>query len=153
MENKKVLRVYGEDPCFYGRKISLYGIQHGRVDYAALGGSFDCILNNKIMFCDTLGYESWELVNGSDYDYFNGDGDEIDYEAFCDLEDQGLDCNAEMKEFFQYYIISDRGADILKEWTNETVWYNEYIDCYLWGVTHWGTSWEYVLTDIEFTKE
>lgn len=51
-------------------------------------------------------------------------------------------------EVYQWYIISDAGADILKDYTNEQVYYHEELDMYLWGVTHWGTSWDYVLTDI-----
>ena len=54
-------------------------------------------------------------------------------------------------DIFQYYIISDQGADILKRYTNEIVYYIEYLDIYIWGVTHWGTSWDYVLTDIKPT--
>lgn len=50
-------------------------------------------------------------------------------------------------EVFQWFIVSDAGANILQE-INEIVYYNETLDIYLWGVTHWGTSWDYVLTDI-----
>ena len=60
---------------------------------------------------------------------------------------------AHYDEVFQYYIISDNGAEILREWTNELVWYNEELDMYVWGVTHWGTSWDYVLTDIRIERE
>lgn len=52
-------------------------------------------------------------------------------------------------EVYQWYIISDNGASILKDWTNEIVYYNDELDLYLWGVTHYGTSWDYVLTDIK----
>lgn len=52
-------------------------------------------------------------------------------------------------EVYQWYIISDNGASILKDWTNEIVCYNDELDLYLWGVTHYGTSWDYVLTDIK----
>lgn len=55
-------------------------------------------------------------------------------------------------EVFQYYIISEAGAEILKEWTDEIVWYNEELDLYVWGVTHYGTSWDYVLTDIKIKR-
>jgi hypothetical protein len=51
-------------------------------------------------------------------------------------------------EIYQYYIVSDNGAEILKE-INEIVFYNEELDMYVWGVTHFGTSWSYVLTDIK----
>ena len=55
---------------------------------------------------------------------------------------------AHYEEIYQYYIISDNGAEILKDYTNEIIFYNEALDMYVWGVTHWGTSWDYVLTDI-----
>lgn len=57
--------------------------------------------------------------------------------------------DAHYDEIFQYFIISDNGAEILKNWTNEIVFYNEELDMYVWGVTHCGTSWSYVLTDIQ----
>lgn len=50
-------------------------------------------------------------------------------------------------EVFQWFIIDRNGADLCKE-ANEIVYYNETLDLYLWGVTHWGTSWDYVLTNI-----
>ena len=33
--------------------------------------------------------------------------------------------------------------------TDEILFYNETLDMYVWGVTHCGTSWNYVLTDIK----
>ena len=57
--------------------------------------------------------------------------------------------DAHYDEIFQYFIISDNGAEILKDYTDEIVFYNEALDMYVWGVTHWGTSWDYVLTDIK----
>ena len=56
--------------------------------------------------------------------------------------------DAHYEEIFQYFIISDNGAEILKNYTNEIVFYNETLDMYVWGVTHCGRSWDYVLTDI-----
>lgn len=51
-------------------------------------------------------------------------------------------------EIFQYYIVDDNGAEILKD-CGEIVFYNDELDMYVWGVTHYGTSWDYVLTNIE----
>jgi len=56
--------------------------------------------------------------------------------------------NSYNAEIFQYFIVDSQGAEILKE-INEIVYYNEELDMYVWGVTHWGTSWDYVLTDIK----
>lgn len=59
----------------------------------------------------------------------------------------------EIPEIFQYYIISDSGYNILKYHTNEIVYYIESLDLYIWGVTHYGTSWDYVLTNIKIEEE
>lgn len=58
----------------------------------------------------------------------------------------------EQPEIYQYYIISDSGKDILKYHTNEIIFYLESLDIYIWGVTHWGTSWDYVLTEIKIDE-
>lgn len=63
------------------------------------------------------------------------------------------DAEACPPEIYQYYIISDSGASILCELTNETVFYNEELDMYVWGVCHCGTAWDYVLTDIPVNVE
>jgi hypothetical protein len=115
-----------ESQYFYGNKISDYGLEHGYVDYKTLAKSFDLVLNNNIINYED-NYNNWELINGLDYD------EEYD----------------EYTEVFQYYIISDNGADILQELTDEIVYYNEKLDMYLWGITHYGTAWDYVLTDIK----
>ena len=44
------------------------------------------------------------------------------------------------------YIISKYGFELLKEYTDELVFYNDRLDLYIWAVTHWGTSWDYELT-------
>lgn len=50
---------------------------------------------------------------------------------------------------FQDYIISEFGATILHDLTDELVFYNEKLDLYIWSITHFGTSWDYVLTDVK----
>lgn len=114
---------------FYGNKISDYGLEHGYVDYRTLAKCFDAVLNNDIINkTQEIGY--WDIVSGTDYDK------ETD----------------EYTEIFQYYIVSDNAVEILQE-ANEIVYYNEELDMYVWGVTHWGTSWDYVLTDIKVELE
>lgn len=50
---------------------------------------------------------------------------------------------------FQDYIISETGYKFLEEYTDELVFYNEKLDMYIWAITHFGTSWDYVLADIK----
>ena len=111
---------------FYGNEISEYGRKNGFVDYRTLAKSFDAVLNNDIINkTSDIGY--WDVINGSEYN------EETD--SYADI--------------FQYYIISAQGAEILQRETEEIVFYNEELDMYVWGVTHFGTAWDYVLTDIE----
>ena len=157
---------------FYGNKVSDYGIENGYVDYATLAKSFDAVLNNDIISKTAdIGY--WEQVNG-----FIDHSDEIDeiqdkidkleteqeeqnkidalqeqIDALQEQIDELEEEQYEEPEIFQYYIISDEGADILKRETNEIVYYNEELDMYVWGVTHFGTSWDYVLTDIALREK
>lgn len=116
---------------FYGNAISEYGLKNGYVDYRTLAKSFDAVMCNDItkLFYATVNneYNEVELVNGCDYD------DENDY--YYDI--------------FQYFIIDHNGYDILTELTDEIVYYIPVLDMYIWGVTHLGTSWDYVLTDIK----
>ena len=89
-------------------------------------------------------YEFEELEEDETNDYYEEVKTRL---AEIDEEIEALE-NAHYDEIFQYFIISDNGAEILKNWTNEIVFYNEELDMYVWGVTHWGTGWDYVLTDI-----
>lgn len=158
---------------FYGNKISEYGLQNGYVDYSTLAKAFDAVLVNditKLFYADINGeYNEPEQVNGyidnSDeinelndqiselmIDNDNGEQDEK-INALQDKIDELEREQDEQPEIYQYYIISDSGADILKYDTDEIVYYLPAIDCYVWGVTHWGTSWDYVLTDIKIELE
>lgn len=50
------------------------------------------------------------------------------------------------------YIISKRGYEFLKEYTDELVFYNDHLDIYIWAVTRWGTSWDYELTNTKLVE-
>ena len=109
----------------YGHEVSKYGLEHGYLDYLTLSKIVgDMILNNYIV--EETGYENWMIDSG-----------------------QGEDADGYPYEIYQYYIITAGGARFLEEHTDEIVYYNEDLDMYLWGITHFGTSWDYVLTDIK----
>ena len=128
-EKRKMKNYVHTSEHFYGNKISDYGLKNGFVDYRTLARSFDAVLNNDLI-SKTYNIGYWEIVNG-DLFWEDEDGNEIE------------------NEIFQFFIISDNGARILQELTNEIVYYNEELDIYIWGVTHYGTGWDYVLTDIK----
>ena len=109
----------------YGHKVSEYALENGYLDYHTLSKIVgDCVLNNNIF--EYAGYGNWALENGFE---------ENEYGDYVDI--------------YQYYIVSDGGARILIDETDEIVYYHEELDMYLWGIAHFGTSWDYVLTDIK----
>lgn len=168
---------------FYGNKISEYGLNNGYIDYRTLAKAFDAVLVNditKLFVADVNGeYSEYEQVNGfidnsdriteieeeletleNELERLEDDTDCPEYEFYTnrkeELEEEKEDLEREqyeMPEIYQYFIISGNGADLLKELTNEIIFYLPVIDCYVWGVTHWGTSWDYVLTDIKIELE
>lgn len=103
---------------FYGNKVSEYGRKNGYVDYGTLAKSVNHVLNNDVIRC---GCGCFETVNWSEED--------------------------DDREVFQWYITDYSGAEVLLE-AGEMVLYNEELNMYLWGVTHFGTSWDHVLTNI-----
>lgn len=137
----KVIMTNGEIPVyegkFWGNHISEYGLTEGYLDYHTLVKSmtYDCyILNNSIMEeTRNKGYE-WNLVNGEDY---------------WEDEETG---EAEYAEFYQYFIIPDDGFKNFQRFTNEPIYYCDELDIYLLAVGHYGTSWDYVLTDYKIVE-
>lgn len=167
------MQVHGK--YFYGHEISEYGQENGYVDYGTLAKAFDAVLNNDIIQKTyEIGYweqESGMVDNTEEIEELQDDINSLEYEI-ADLEESEEDNEEKIEELknkiaeleekieeleeeqdytddiYQYYIVSDNGAEILKE-INEIVFYNEELDMYVWGVTHYGTSWSYVLTDIK----
>lgn len=58
----------------------------------------------------------------------------------------------EPREIFQWYVVDDTAVSQLED-ANEMVVYFSGADVYMWGVTHYGTSWDYVLTNIKLDEE
>lgn len=156
-----------EQKYYYGNPISEYGMENGYVDYATLAKCFNAVLNNDIMSL-TYGIGSWEQVSGiidntDEIEELEEKRDELEEEnennpsqiienEINEINDQIEELEQEQddnQEVFQCFIIDDWGARLLQQETNENVYYNEALDMYLWGVTHYGTSWDYVLTSIK----
>ena len=159
---------------FYGNKISDYGLENGYVDYRTLAEAFDAVMNNDII-SNTADIGYWDMISGyvdnsEEIDELQDkiyelqdkidelqDADDIDdlehkISLLEDKIDELTEAQESTPEIFQYFIVSTLGAEILEE-AGEIVFYNEALDMYVWGVTHWGTSWDYVLTDIKIVKD
>lgn len=171
MKNNKL---YGTTFC--GNEASDYAKENGYLDYATFVKAFNAVLNNNIMQKTyEIGY--WEQENGfidnseeikeliereeelgsilSDM----VDEDKEDTEEYQKIEEEYNNVvekieelqeeEENQQEIFQCFIVSDNGAEIIKQYTNDPLFYNEELDMYVWGITHYGTAWAYVLTDIK----
>jgi len=158
-----------EQKYYYGNAISEYGLQNGRVDYATLAKCFDAVLNNDIMSLTyDIGY--WDQMSGiidnsEEIEELEEKRDELEEENENNqsqiIENEINEINeqieeleneqSEYQEVYQWFIVDDWGARLLQD-INEIVYYNEALDMYLWGVTHYGTSWDYVLTSIAIDR-
>lgn len=165
---------------FYGHEVSPYGQENGYVDYRTLSQAFDAVMcNDIIQKTDSVGLGFWEQISGfvdnsEQIEELETQIEEIEEEieelAYAydrnnvrdmlvkkkeEVQDEIDELEYEQEnqsEVFQWFITDERGAEILQE-AEEIVYYNDVLDLYLWGVTHWGTPWDYVLTDIKIESD
>ena len=152
---------------FYGNKISEYGLKNGYVDFRTLAKCGDMVLCNDItkLFYSSI---NGEYIDPQQENGFVDNSEEIEelqekldelLDLFKEVEDPTTEKEIENQidqiqerinsleyeqdnnpEIYQYYIIDDSLANILKEWTDEIIYYIDFLGVYVWGVTHYGTS-------------
>ena len=125
----------------YLNEVSEYAKKSGYLDYASMVEW--CTEGHMVGLNDNPWKlsEDWEKQDDSDFGY-EKELDELDED---DEEDD--------EEVFQWFIINEDSARCFAHFTNELVYYSEYLDMYLLGVTHCGTSWGYVLTEWKIEEE
>lgn len=107
----------------FGVEVSDYGLENGYLDFLTLSKIVGPCSMNNYLRAETM--EDWEIVAG-------------------DLGESDI---------YQDYIISEYGYEFLSEYTDELVFYNDRLHVYIWGVSHFGTGWDYVLTNIKLVGE
>ena len=150
---------------FYGNKVSDYGVENGRVDYATFSKAFDAVLCNDIFnVCSRANdYSIYDnLTNDRCYEVEDPTtGEWIEFSSYSEYEEWREELEAvhdieanepeeRLQDVFQWYLVPDTpmNRDLLEE-AHEIYTYCESLAVLVWGVTHWGTSWDYVLTSIE----
>lgn len=166
-------KLYGTTFC--GNEASDYAKENGYLDYATFSKAFDAVLNNSIME-NTCEVGFWEQENGiidnsEEIDALKEEITDIEnrlefltdeeieeaqmlQEEIDSIQEQIEELKEEQEQsynqdIFQYFIVSDQGAEMIKQYTEDPLFYNETLDMYVWGITHYGTAWSYVLTDVK----
>ena len=126
---KKIMYLSEEEQ----KKLNEYEREHKKISYRTLLNrlNINCILCNNIVNIDEFLFDN--IVCGSVYD----------------------EENDEYEEIYQYYVIDANDDDIkfINNWYKDEliIAYSETLENYILLVDHFGTSWDYVLTDITYS--
>ena len=115
-----------------------YDMDTNTVNYRTLTDFIftDMILCNNIVKY----YENWDLELGDDYDEENEQYIDIYQYYIVDFDSWRLE------EYKKYLEETKKESDLI-------LWYDNELDIYILGVSHWGTSWSYVPTEIKITQD
>lgn len=118
---------------FWGCELNDEEIGAHRLSYRTIASVFDAVQIN---------FKSLMKVDASIFDNMENETEES--------EEEGED--PQYKEIYQWFIVSNYGAEILRD-MGECLTYSDILDAYIWGVDHWGTSWDYVLTPVKIAED
>lgn len=122
---------------YCGQEVSRWGQEHGFVDYAAFARSFNHInITNKIREIDPFLLDNVE----SGQPYEDSDGN-----LYAEWPEDREDVFT--RDIYQFFLIDAEGQRRCEE-AGEIVCWSEELDAPVWCVTHFGTPWTGVLTDI-----
>lgn len=164
MKNEKVIKIK-KDEIGYGEEKYM----NGKASYRRVFNEFisDAILCNNIVSIDydfiynqEAGFYSWEELRDSKLAELKEDYKkelENGSKTIEDLQDEAIEYADDEQynyEFYQYFIIDFKYGfllDILKEMNQHTlqIMYSDVLDCYILGVGHFGTAWDYVSSDFD----
>lgn len=124
------------------KDLNEYEKQHNKISYKRL---IDRLFTDMILCND---------ITKLFYNEIGGKYTEPEVEIGCECDE-----NDEYIDIYQYFIVDFNGFTyeyILKKYAKQLgnefiLYYIEQLDLYILGVTHFGTGWDYVLTDIEPT--
>ena len=126
-------------------RMGTYEKENKRASYKTLVEYFigDIVLCNNIVNIDDSIWDNLEVEET----YYNENGEEITYDEYLEDDNAYTERN---DEFYQYYLCN------LSEYEREkateaglVLSYSDKLECDVLCVTHYGTSWSYVLTSVE----
>lgn len=127
-------------------KMGEYEKEKGFASYRTIVEQFigDIVLCNNIINIDESVLNNLEIEEK----YYNDNDEEITEEEY--YNDDNAYCDASAPEIYQYYLcnISDYEKEQLLK-GGVILSYSDMLECDVLCVDHWGTSWDYVLTNVK----
>lgn len=129
-------------------KMGDYEKEKGYASYRTIIDYFigDIVLCNNIIDIDESVY--YNMYDEQETKYYNENGEEITEDEY--YEDDNAYSEEETHEIYQWYLcnIGDWEKEQLQK-AGVILSYSDKLDCDVLCVDHWGTSWDYVLTDVK----
>ena len=131
-----------------GSDMGEYEKDQGYASYRTIVSRYigDIVLCNNIIDVDPSVFDN--LLIESNEKYYNENGEEITEEEY--YNDSNAYCETNDTEIYQYYLCN------VSQWEKEhaeaaglILSYSDMLDCDILCVDHFGTSWDYVLTDVK----
>ena len=123
-----------------------YEREQGWASYRTIVNLFisDLVLCNNIVEVDQSVYDNLIIEEK----YYNENDEEITEEEY--FENDNAYCDNSCDEIYQYYLcnLSSYEKEQCKK-AGLLLSYSDKLDCDVLCVTHWGTSWDYVLTSVK----
>lgn len=123
----------------------------GKASYKSIIDRYinDLVLCNNIAEVDE---SIWENLGENAYYYVDDDGEYRTKEEYENDETGTIE--EYPKEFYQYYLcnLSQYDVEQLKDY-GIILSYSDLLDCDVLCVNHFGTSWDYVPTNVELTED
>lgn len=124
-----------------------YEKEQGRASYRTIIKYFcgDIVLCNNIVEIDESVYDN--MIQEDTTKYYNENGEEISEDEY--YNDENAYAENDTPEIFQYYLcnLSEYDREQLQK-ADIILSYSDKLDCDVLCVDHFGTSWDYVLTDV-----
>lgn len=129
-------------------KMGNYEKEQGRASYKTIVDQYigDIVLCNNIIDIDTTIYDN---INENGFTYIDYKTGEEKTKEEYDTDNSG-NIEIEYNDIYQYYLcnISDYEKEQAKK-AGLILSYSDVLDCDVLCVDHYGTRWDYVLTDVK----
>lgn len=125
-------------------KMGKYELENKRASYRTIVETFigDILLCNNICEVDSSVYDNMILENNTKY--YNENGEEITEDEY--YADDNAYCDNSTPDIYQYYLCDVHCKEELEKY-GLLFSYSDMLNLDVLCVDHFGTSWDYVLTD------
>lgn len=138
MENSYFISVLDNYINAKANKKECYYMDTNTVNYRTLT---DFIFTDMILCNNITKYsDNWDLELGDDYDEETGEYTEIYQYYIVDFD------NWRLEKYKEYLEETKKESDFI-------LWYDYELDIYILGISHYGTSWNYVPTEIKIAQD